>query len=143
MKKPCLELYCELAYKSVDLLSNVPTLCVDDHQLTKSDVEVVGASADVCAHIVLKCLHFAQIGGDEIWTVNAVARAVTMWNRACDQNVGQTDEFSQNHFGSSTILSFRKQSPRMQGRLIPSRFFFGGIYDRFQVNIRWIALKIW
>ena len=48
----CSERYCELAQKSVDQLSKVSTLCMDDHQFTKDDFEIVGELSDVCARIV-------------------------------------------------------------------------------------------
>ena len=61
-----------------------------DDQFTKDDFEKEGDLADVGAQIVLTCLYFAQIGGPDIlWTVNALARAVTKWNRACGKRLAR------------------------------------------------------
>ena len=67
-------------------LKQVATPCVDDHPLKDDDFEVGGELALVCAQIVLKWLQSAIVGRPVIpWTVNTVPRAVTRWNRACDQ----------------------------------------------------------
>ena len=44
---------CEVAHKFVEQLSNVSTPCMDDHQFTKDEFEIVGELADVCAQIAL------------------------------------------------------------------------------------------
>ena len=38
----CVVRHCELVHKSVDQLSNVSTPCMDDHQCTTDDFEIVG-----------------------------------------------------------------------------------------------------
>ena len=53
------------------------TPCMDDHQ-------VVGA----LAFVYVQSVKFAGIGRlDKMWTVNTFSRAVTKWNRACDQRL--------------------------------------------------------
>ena len=70
----------------------VETICVEDHHLTTDDFEVVGKVALVCTQIVLQCLYIARFGRpDMLWTVDTLAKAVTEWNRACDQRVATKD----------------------------------------------------
>ena len=40
--KKCVERYCELANKKVEQLHKVSSLCLDDHQFKKEELESVG-----------------------------------------------------------------------------------------------------
>ena len=61
---------------------------MEDHQLTRDDVETAGELTDVCAQIVFKYLYLARVGRPHIlWTVHALARAVTKWNSACGRRL--------------------------------------------------------
>ena len=74
----CVKLCCELANKQADTLHKVSSLCLDDHQFKKEEMETVGELSEVCSQIVLRCLDLARIGRPDIsWTVNYLARSVT------------------------------------------------------------------
>ena len=48
----------------------------------------VGELSHVCSQIVLKCLYLARIGRPDIlWSVNKLARSITMWTKACDKRL--------------------------------------------------------
>ena len=69
--KKCVERYFELAHKRIDQLYKVFTLCVDDHQFKKEELETAAEMSKVCLQIVLKCLYLARIGGSDIlWSVH-------------------------------------------------------------------------
>jgi len=86
--KQCVEKYLELAKLDKKSLRNVPTPCLDDHQLCPEDFETTGKLSPVCARIVLKSLYLARMNRTDIlWTVNVLARDVTRWNVACDKRL--------------------------------------------------------
>ena len=88
--KKCVERCCELASKTTEQLYTVSTLCLDDHNFKKEELETVGELSDVCSQKVLKCLYLARIGRLGIlWSVNKLARAVTKWTRACDKRLSR------------------------------------------------------
>ena len=47
--------------KVEQLLCKVSSLCLDDHQFKKDELESVGELSKVCSQIVLKCLYLARI----------------------------------------------------------------------------------
>ena len=53
---------CELAIKKTELLYEVPTPRLDDHNFKEAELETVGELTDVCSQIVLECLYLARIG---------------------------------------------------------------------------------
>ena len=60
-----------LPTRQFEQLDKVSTLCVDDHQFKKEQLETVGDLPIVCAPIVLECPCLARIGRlDIFWTVN-------------------------------------------------------------------------
>ena len=74
---------------------------MDDHQLKKSDFEVVGELAHVCAQIVFTYLYLARIGRpDLLWSLNILARTATKWNGARDQRLARLIS----HFISRTTI---------------------------------------
>ena len=80
--------YLELFGKTVDKLSKVPTPCIDDHLIPVEEFEVKGVLAPVAARIVLMALYFTRLARlDLMWTVNLLAREVTMWTAACDRRL--------------------------------------------------------
>ena len=82
----CVERYCELANKKVEQLYKVSHFCLHDHQFIKEESESVGELSEVCSQNVLKFLYLAQMRRPDIlWSVNKLARAVTKWTEACDQ----------------------------------------------------------
>ena len=89
--------------------AKVSTPCLDDHQLANDDFEIVGELADGCARHVLQCLSIARIcGPDILWKVNALARAVTAWNRACHKSLARLtdlDIFNARRIFDSFIMS--------------------------------------
>ena len=81
----CFERCCELANKKGEQLYKVSSPCLDDHHFKKEELESVGELSKVCSQIVLKCLYLARIGRpDVLWSVNKLARSVTKWTGACD-----------------------------------------------------------
>ena len=72
-------------------------------QFTKDDLEIVGDLTELCAQIVLTCPDLARIGRQCIIffniavlrSVDALARAVTKWNRACDKRMARLFSFLQ------------------------------------------------
>ena len=87
----CVERYCELAHKSTDQLSSCNAKpCLDDHQSTQDAFDIVGDLAAPCAQTVLKCFFLARNGRpDMLWTVDALARAVTKLKRVCDKRLAR------------------------------------------------------
>ena len=84
----CVERYIELANKPIESLTNVQTPCIDDHQFGPDDLIEQGELAEVAAKIVLKALYLARLARPDIlWTVNALARTVTKWTKACDKRL--------------------------------------------------------
>ena len=69
---------------------SVSTPGLDDHQVQKEEPESVGEVPEVCSHIGLECLFVAH-RQTHFLSVNCLARAVTIWNRACDEQIGQDD----------------------------------------------------
>ena len=67
--RKCLEIYCELANKKVEQLQKVSSLCLDDHQFKKEQLEPVGDLSQVRSQIVLICLYLARIGRPDICMV--------------------------------------------------------------------------
>ena len=47
-------------------MHKVATPCLDDRLLKKEELEPVGELSKVCSQIVLKCLHLAQLDGQDI-----------------------------------------------------------------------------
>ena len=81
---------CELANKKTEQLYTVSTLCLDDHNFQKEELETVGELSVVRSQMVLKCLYLARIGRpDFLWSVNKLALAVTRWTRACDRRLAR------------------------------------------------------
>ena len=87
--KKCVERYCELAFWTTHLLSQVSTPCIDDdHHFKEEDMKSVGELPQVCSQIVLKCLYLARIGRPEIlWSVNKFARSISKCTKACDKRL--------------------------------------------------------
>ena len=80
----CVERYCELAKQTTEQFDKVATACMDDDHTKEEDNGSVGFLLVVCSQMVLKCLHLARIGGlDILRSVNKLARAVTVWTKAC------------------------------------------------------------
>ena len=86
------------------------TPCLDDHQFAKDDFELVGDLAAVCAQIVMNCVYRARIG----WSRRAMDCRRSGWScHNIEQSVrqkGETDKLFSMHFGSSAVLSCRRQS---------------------------------
>ena len=88
--KSCVERYCELGNSSNPQVSAVSTPCIDDHQFKEEDLKSVGELSDVCSQIVLKWLYLARSGRHDIlWSVNKLARAITISTRACDKRLAR------------------------------------------------------
>ena len=86
--RQCVEKYLELANKKEQDLKQVPTPCLDDHQMKPEDFEVKGELTAIADRIVLKALYLARVNrSDILWTVNVLAREVTKWNVACDKRL--------------------------------------------------------
>ena len=85
--RKCVERHYELAPpKKTEQLYKVSSLCLDDHQIEKEELENKGELSEVCSHIVLKCLYRARIGRPDIlWSVNQLARSVTTWTKTCNR----------------------------------------------------------
>lgn len=82
------ERYLELAKCSINDLSKVSTPNLDDHQLHPDDFNNPGELVDECAKVVLKALYLARMERPDIlWAVNALARNVTKWTKACDRRL--------------------------------------------------------
>ena len=54
--RKCVERYCELANKKTEQLLKVSSLCLDDHQIKKEELENKGELPEVCSHIVFNKL---------------------------------------------------------------------------------------
>ena len=66
----------------------VATPCMDDHQFREEENGSDGQLSTVCSQIVVKCLHLARTGRNDIlWSVNKLARAVTKWTKAGDKRL--------------------------------------------------------
>ena len=66
--KKCVERYCELVNKTTRQLYKVSTPCLDDHHFKEEEeMKSVGELSQVCSQIVLKCLYWARIGGQDIY----------------------------------------------------------------------------
>ena len=64
----CVERKCELANKKTEQLYTVSSLCLDDHNFQKEELEAVGEMSKTCFQIILKCLFLARIGRlDILW----------------------------------------------------------------------------
>ena len=88
--KKCVERYCELANKTTQQLYKVSTPCIDDHLFKEEEMKSVGELSYVCSQIVLKCLYLARIGRPDIlWSVNKLARSITIWTKACDKRLNR------------------------------------------------------
>ena len=88
--RKCVERYCELANKKTEQLFKVSSLCLDDHQIFKEELEDKGESSEVCSHIVFECLYLARIGRPDIlWSVNKLARSVRKWTQSCDRRLAR------------------------------------------------------
>ena len=84
----CVERYLWLTGKTIESLKPVATPCIDDHLFAPEDFESKGEVADVAARIVLKALYLARTNRPDIlWSVNTLARKVTIWNVACDKRL--------------------------------------------------------
>ena len=87
--KKCVERYCELANKTTQQLYKAPTPCIDDHNF-KEELKSVGELSQVCSQCVLKCLYLAPNGRPDIlWSVNKLARSITIWTKACDKRLNR------------------------------------------------------
>ena len=64
--RKCVDRYCELPHKTVDQLHKMSALCLDDRQIKKEDLEIVGELSEICSQIVLKCLCLARIGRPDL-----------------------------------------------------------------------------
>ena len=88
--KKCVERYCELANKTTQQLYKVSTPCIDDHHFKEEKLKSVGELSQVCSQIVLKCFYLARIGRPDIlWSVNKLARSITIWTKACDKRLSR------------------------------------------------------
>ena len=83
--KKFVERYCELANKTTQQLHKVSTPCIDHHHFNEEELKSVGELSQVCSQMVLICLYLARIGRPDIsWSVNKLARSITVWTRACE-----------------------------------------------------------
>ena len=61
---------------------------IEDHYSKEENWESVGDVSKVCSHIFFRCSYSARIGRlDILWSVNKLAPAVTVWNKACDKRL--------------------------------------------------------
>ena len=135
MRTKCFLRFCELANKKTEQLYKVSTLCLEDHNFKKEELETVGELSRVCSQIVLKCLYLARIGGPYIlWSVNKFARAVTQWTRACDRRLARFDSLQSSHEWPQTILSCKKHGSALSIGFIP-RLRLCGRPWRLQINL--------
>ena len=82
----CAERCCVLANKKAEQLCKVSTLCLDDHNCKKEELQTVGELSKVCSQFASKCSYLARVWRPDIlWSVNKFARAVAKWPRACDK----------------------------------------------------------
>ena len=88
----CGERICELAHESVNQLSKVSTSCLDDHQHTKDDFEMVGGLGRCSCTQTVSTAPIPRTHPETRffrWTVSALARAVTKWNGACGKTLAR------------------------------------------------------
>ena len=84
----CVKRYCEPANRKVEQLYKVSSRCLDDQQFEQEELESVRELPYVCSQIVLKCMYLPRIGRlDILWSVNKLARPVTIWTQACDRRL--------------------------------------------------------
>ena len=84
----CVERYPELAQVGVDSLKVVATPGMDEHSFSPEDWTEVGCLAPIAANVIMKVLYGARMFRyDLLHTVNALARDVTRWCRACDKKL--------------------------------------------------------
>ena len=77
----------ELANQTTPQFFKVATPCMDDHQSKEEEIGSVGELSTVCSQIVL---YLARIGRPDIlWSVNKLARAVTIWTKSCDKRLAR------------------------------------------------------
>ena len=123
--RKCVERQCELVKKKkTEQLCKVSCPCLDDHQIQKEELENKCELSEVCSHIVLECLYFARIGRPDIlWSVNKLARSVTIWTQACDRRLARLISFI--HFTSDYRQYCRVGNAAQHCRLVfSSRFRF-------------------
>ena len=91
-------------------LNNSTKYQLHDHHFKEEELKSVGELSKVCSQIVLKCLYLARVGKPDIpWSVNKLARSITIWTKACDKRLSRlishihhTCEFKQyGHVGNS------------------------------------------
>ena len=71
----CVARCCDLAHKTVDEVHKVSTPCLDDHQVKREDMTIVGQFSESCSQTVLTCLSLARLGRpDLLWTVYVQSR---------------------------------------------------------------------
>ena len=110
-----MERYCELANKTTQQHYKVSTPCIDDHHFKEEETKSVGELSNTCTQIVLKCLYLERIGRPDIlWSVNKVARPITIWTKACDKrlnrlisNIHHTCEYKQYCHVGNTVKQCR------------------------------------
>ena len=67
---------------------------MDDHQCKEKENGSVGELSTVCSPKVLKCLYMSRTGrSDILWSVSKLARAVTMWTKACDKRLARLTSY--------------------------------------------------
>ena len=97
----------------------------------------VGELSTVCSHIVLKCLYMARIGRPHIqWSVNKLARAVTIWTKTCDKSLARFISYIHHTCDYRKHCLCGKHSATLQIRIV-SRFWFCRRPWRLKVNFRW------
>ena len=128
--KKCLERYFELANKTTEQLHKVATPCMNDHQSKEEENESVGELSTVCSQIVLKCLHFARIDGDDIlWSVNKLARSITKWTEACDKRLARLISYIHHTSEYRQYCYLENTAQQCRLRLFQDSDFAGDIED--------------
>ena len=148
--------YFEFANKTTEQFFKVATPCMDDHQFKEEENESVGELPTVCSQIVLKCLSLARIGRPDIfWSVDKLARAATIWTKACDKRLSRlisyihhTCECRQYYYVGNTAQQCRLglfQDSDFAGDFEDSKSTSGGILcifgSRTFVPISWMCKK--
>ena len=84
----CVERYLELAEKGQETLKHAFTPGLDDHTFSEEDWTLEGILAPIAARVIMNILYAARMFRyDMLHTVNALARQITKWCRACDKKL--------------------------------------------------------
>ena len=84
----CVERYIDLAGVPIETLKPVATPGLDDHSFNPEDWTESGKLAPIATRVIMKILYAARMYRfDLLHSVNALARDVTRWCRACDKKL--------------------------------------------------------